>query len=278
MQVSPLLRRDLPSDIDVNSVDEVFELYGGMGTRSGNTVLLRSQGRWQAFTRTTLYGPLVLVKLAEGEAIRLRIEGYKRELAISTADSQTYVFDVPMFDQERAQKCFMPPAAKTAGPAVAAAPVPMTAPASGLSVATASLAASTTLAAEKQFANGNDSVLEAEVRKLLPDSKILAIKLWRERTGVGLKEAKDAVEALAAGRPVESAMSAPSAPKISKQGKNRKAKSSSNQAKPVAKEAQAVVQRAAPLPPPQASKAPIWLVLLIIISAFCAGIMMAAHK
>jgi ribosomal protein L7/L12 len=28
-------------------------------------------------------------------------------------------------------------------------------------------------------------------------NKIQAIKLWRERTGVGLKEAKDAVEALA---------------------------------------------------------------------------------
>lgn len=28
-------------------------------------------------------------------------------------------------------------------------------------------------------------------------NKIMAIKLWRERTGVGLKEAKDAVEELA---------------------------------------------------------------------------------
>ena len=38
--------------------------------------------------------------------------------------------------------------------------------------------------------------LEAELRAFLPDRKIEAIKLYRERTGAGLKEAKEAVEAL----------------------------------------------------------------------------------
>ena len=42
-----------------------------------------------------------------------------------------------------------------------------------------------------------DSSLEAEVLALLEQGrKIQAIKLYRERTGAGLKEAKDAVEAL----------------------------------------------------------------------------------
>ena len=43
-----------------------------------------------------------------------------------------------------------------------------------------------------------DSDLEAEVLRLLGErKKIQAIKLYRERTGVGLKDAKDAVEAMA---------------------------------------------------------------------------------
>jgi ribosomal protein L7/L12 len=41
---------------------------------------------------------------------------------------------------------------------------------------------------------------EEEIRKLLDSgNKIQAIKMYREQTGVGLAEAKDAVEALAAG-------------------------------------------------------------------------------
>jgi ribosomal protein L7/L12 len=43
------------------------------------------------------------------------------------------------------------------------------------------------------------SAFEAEIDQLLrSDQKIAAIKRWREHTGVGLKEAKDAVEARAA--------------------------------------------------------------------------------
>jgi ribosomal protein L7/L12 len=46
-----------------------------------------------------------------------------------------------------------------------------------------------------------DSTMEAEVVRLLEGGKkIEAIKVYRERTGVGLKEAKDAVEAVAAQR------------------------------------------------------------------------------
>jgi hypothetical protein len=45
--------------------------------------------------------------------------------------------------------------------------------------------------------------LSADVRALADDpaKKIAAIKLHREQTGAGLKEAKDAVEAYLAGRP-----------------------------------------------------------------------------
>lgn len=44
-------------------------------------------------------------------------------------------------------------------------------------------------------------MLDEEIRSLVEKgSKIEAIKLYRERTGVGLKEAKDAVEAIVAGR------------------------------------------------------------------------------
>jgi ribosomal protein L7/L12 len=39
-----------------------------------------------------------------------------------------------------------------------------------------------------------DVLLSAEMTQYLPNKKIEAIKLYRERTGVGLKEAKDAVE------------------------------------------------------------------------------------
>ena len=39
-----------------------------------------------------------------------------------------------------------------------------------------------------------DDDLEEEVRKMLPEQKIAAIKRVREETGYGLKEAKDAVE------------------------------------------------------------------------------------
>jgi ribosomal protein L7/L12 len=43
------------------------------------------------------------------------------------------------------------------------------------------------------------SAFEAEIDQLLRSGqKIAAIKRWREETGVGLKEAKDAVEARAA--------------------------------------------------------------------------------
>jgi ribosomal protein L7/L12 len=44
-----------------------------------------------------------------------------------------------------------------------------------------------------------DSSLEAEIVSLLEGGKkIEAVKIYRERTGMGLKEAKDAVEAIAA--------------------------------------------------------------------------------
>jgi ribosomal protein L7/L12 len=48
-----------------------------------------------------------------------------------------------------------------------------------------------------------DSTMEAEIVRLLEArKKIEAIKVYRERTGVGLKEAKDAVEAVAAQRSI----------------------------------------------------------------------------
>ncbi|HEX6984996.1 MAG TPA: ribosomal protein L7/L12 [Planctomycetaceae bacterium] len=48
---------------------------------------------------------------------------------------------------------------------------------------------------------GTDSALEDELLDLLSrGDKIAAIKVYRKRTGAGLKEAKDAVEALAARR------------------------------------------------------------------------------
>ena len=48
-----------------------------------------------------------------------------------------------------------------------------------------------------RFPPGSLPELEAEVRELYrAGQKIQAIKLYRENTGVGLKEAKDAVEAL----------------------------------------------------------------------------------
>jgi ribosomal protein L7/L12 len=52
----------------------------------------------------------------------------------------------------------------------------------------------------------------AEIRGALSaGNKIAAIKLYREATGLGLKAAKDAVEALAAGRPLTPAMAQPAA-------------------------------------------------------------------
>ncbi|RPH58015.1 MAG: zinc-ribbon domain-containing protein, partial [Chloroflexi bacterium] len=51
--------------------------------------------------------------------------------------------------------------------------------------------------------NANDSDEFREVREQIArGNKIEAIKIYREKTGVGLKEAKDAVEALEAGSPV----------------------------------------------------------------------------
>ncbi len=45
---------------------------------------------------------------------------------------------------------------------------------------------------------------ETQIRSLVEHGQMIpAIKLYRERTGVGLAEAKSAVEALAAGRPIE---------------------------------------------------------------------------
>ena len=41
--------------------------------------------------------------------------------------------------------------------------------------------------------------LDAEIRALAKSSKIQAIKVYRERTGVGLREAKEAVEAIMKG-------------------------------------------------------------------------------
>lgn len=54
---------------------------------------------------------------------------------------------------------------------------------------------------------------DADLRRMVQaGDKIGAIKLYRERTGLGLKEAKDAVEALAAGAPVAAPRAAPAAP------------------------------------------------------------------
>ena len=50
---------------------------------------------------------------------------------------------------------------------------------------------------ERPPAPGVDVDLESQVLELCRTNKINAIKLYRERTGVGLKEAKDAVESLA---------------------------------------------------------------------------------
>src|SRR5690606_42084007 len=45
--------------------------------------------------------------------------------------------------------------------------------------------------------------LEEHLRTLIQQNKqIRAIKLLREQTGMGLKDAKDAIDALAAGRPI----------------------------------------------------------------------------
>jgi ribosomal protein L7/L12 len=50
-----------------------------------------------------------------------------------------------------------------------------------------------------------DSSFEGQIISLLgQNQKIAAIKLYREKTGVGLKEAKDAVEALEQGKPLPS--------------------------------------------------------------------------
>jgi len=54
---------------------------------------------------------------------------------------------------------------------------------------------------------------EAEIRELIGrKQKIQAIKVMREQTGLGLKDAKDLVEALAAGRPVAAAPAYPLSP------------------------------------------------------------------
>lgn len=55
--------------------------------------------------------------------------------------------------------------------------------------------------------------LEEELRELLgAGNKIQAIKRYREETGVGLAEAKEAVEALAAGGEVADGSSSPTVP------------------------------------------------------------------
>jgi ribosomal protein L7/L12 len=145
-----------------------------------------------------MLGPLRQVKLAEDDAICLRQEGWKKELVIATADSQTHVFDVPIFDQGRAQRCFSQPESTTVVPPASLAPLPPSAPTPAFPDAAAPSATNAVLGAETKSANVDNSALEAEVAKLIPDSKIQAIKLWRQRTGVGLKEAKEAVDALAA--------------------------------------------------------------------------------
>ena len=54
-------------------------------------------------------------------------------------------------------------------------------------------------APEERDAAGTDSGLDAQIAELLRQGqKIEAIKCYREATGVGLREAKDAVEARAA--------------------------------------------------------------------------------
>ena len=55
---------------------------------------------------------------------------------------------------------------------------------------------------DEQLPQQPDS-LEGQILLLMQaGKKIEAIKIYRQETGVGLKEAKDAVEALAAGRPI----------------------------------------------------------------------------
>jgi ribosomal protein L7/L12 len=56
--------------------------------------------------------------------------------------------------------------------------------------------------------SGLSSEQEGQIRELLAQNqKIAAVKLYRELTGAGLKEAKDAVEAIERGEPVREAVS-----------------------------------------------------------------------
>jgi len=298
-RLSPLLRDDLPADFDTSSVDEVFELYGAMGSRSGNTVLLRNRGTWHAFTRTSVFGPLKEVPLATGVAIELRQEGWKKELVITAADEKTHVFDVPMFDQERAQTCFAQPQSKpavqlsisTPAPSAAARPAALDAP---------------VFAVNSQSAEPDDAALTAEVIKLLPVSKIQAIKLYRERTGVGLKEAKDAVDAIDAkfpspsvsvarrsvpgdgNQPVPSGSGTSSAVPIavevamkkasSQAQKRRNKKHSHEQDKQVLGAPQENLEPPATQRSQAAPKSSFSFMLVIILSAFVLGILMAIGK
>jgi len=58
-----------------------------------------------------------------------------------------------------------------------------------------------------------DEPFEDEIRKLIASSsKIEAIKRYREKTGTGLAEAKDAVEAIAAGQPLSDSIQSRNVP------------------------------------------------------------------
>lgn len=210
----------LPGDLPVELVDACIVLPPLRGGLLGDALLVRAMGRWCALTRASLLEEFVRLPLTK-DGVHFRSDD--RHLVLTATNGSTIAVEVADDDGPRCAELFpsMPTAPATGSPA---APPPSVewfpqiadlvsrgrmidaiklyreATGVGLKEAKEAVERGAPPPARPQPAAAPSGPWLDEVRALVAkDQLIQAIKRYREATGVGLKEAKDAVEALGRG-------------------------------------------------------------------------------
>lgn len=170
------LRDALPRDLPIEKIEDCLHLSRSLESLLGDTLLLRVAGEWRVYVRSGMLDPFARVALGPaGIAFRRDLVGS----VLDVADSAGTIHSLPLSleIESRSETLAFSPAVKV-DPALV--PARDEAPAAVASREPAWL---------------------VEVRARVARGKMIeAIKALREATGLGLREAKEAVDAIHAGR------------------------------------------------------------------------------
>lgn len=183
------LRDSLPPDLSCEEIEDCVHLSRSLSSLLGDTLLLKTAGEWRVYSRTSMVDPFARVALRPG-GLAFCDDGLFAVIELTTEDGAVHSLNLPA-DSGGAWAARFPRAGAPAG-APRARPAPSAAPARAAS----------------------EPAYMAEVRALVAKRQhIQAIKVLREATCLGLREAKEAVDALASGRvPAQSFVSTPTPP------------------------------------------------------------------